>query len=322
MNVPDSHCHLSCHPIGDPIKLIAVLNDSSSSLSSFNVMSTNAYDLPYLDKLVEEDLKRAIVPYLGIHPWYSHLFMTKKLTKEEHYSKVLSDLTPELILALPQPILLQEHLERLQRLADKYKSTKRSFGIGEIGLDKLFRIPSTGYYGSINLENVTLTKSKVRMEHQLHVFIAQMELANRLEVPVSLHCVKAHGALYDAISGNYLSCPHVILHSYSGSIDQAQRWVTDFKQQKRSLMFSLSQFVNGKPEKSTDLQALILLLEDHQILLESDFPIDQYFLKGKIDKYTKAMDDMLSEICRIKGWTFDACEKTILTNSLLLQTQR
>lgn len=316
MNVPDSHCHLSCHPVGNPSELIKTLNDCNFALHSFNVMSTSAYDLPYLVRLVEEDHTHVIVPFLGIHPWYSHLFMTGEYTKEAHYSKVLSDITPELILALPQPISLHEHLDWLQNLAGQYKRKGRKFGVGEIGLDKLFRIPSSGYYGGPDLENVTLTKSKVRMEHQRLLFCAQMELANNLQVPVSLHCVKAHGALYDEIAGNYLSCPRVILHSYSGSVDQAQRWVRDFRQQRRNLMFSVSQFVNGKAEKSSDLQALVLLLEDHQILLESDFPIDKYFLEGAIDDYTKAMKEMYLELCRLKGWTFDAGQVILLSNSL------
>lgn len=315
MNVFDSHCHLSCHPIGDPKELISVLHDCDYSTHSFNIMSTNAYDLPYLEKLVEEDSKDVIVPYLGIHPWYSHLFSLENSSKEDHYSNVLSDVTPELIQTLPEPISLQEHLDRLYKLGNKYKSIGKAFGIGEVGLDKLFRIPSSGYYGSPHLENISLTKSKVRMEHQLEIFRAQMELANELQVPVSLHCVKAHGALYDALSSKYLSCPHIILHSYSGSLDQAKRWVKDFKEQNRKLMFSLSQFVNGKVEKSADLQALVLLLEDHQILLESDFPIDQYFLKERTDEYTEAMKEMQSEICRLKGWTFGAGQAILLTNS-------
>lgn len=318
MNDPDTHCHLSCHPVGSAQDLISTLQKLKFSPRTLNVMSTYIYDLEHLETMVDLDADQIIVPFLGIHPWYSHLFSIDKIPKEEHYSLVLSFVSQDLILVLPDPIPLDSHLQKIEELAEKFKRSGRIFGIGEIGLDKIFKIPSSGYFGNVNYTDVSLTKSKVSIDHQLAVFCRQMELADRLKVPVSLHCVKAHGPLYDTVARNYIHCSNVILHSYSGSGDQAQRWVNDFKKLKRKLSFSFSDFVNGKEEKNSDLKKLVLMLHQSQILLESDIAIDEIFLNGKKDSYLAAMSRIELQICHIKGWDLNHGRELFRDNSLVI----
>lgn len=79
--------------------------------------------------------------------------------------------------------------------------------VGEIGLDKAARSPETG---------------QTEWEAQLTVFKAQMRLAGCLGRPVSVHCVRAQGALYEALKElEQAAPPTMALHSYTGSPDQA-----------------------------------------------------------------------------------------------------
>lgn len=312
----DSHCHISCHPQRETAQeLIKHLNDLPYPYS-FNVMTTNSWDLEYLEAMVDLDSTLIITPFLGVHPWYSHLYSVSISNREEHYRLVLTDISLDLLENLPDPIPLQDHLHRLRRFAAHLTKKNKKFGIGEIGLDKLFRIPSSGYFGNLNYKGQpVLTKSKVRIEHQMLIFRELLDLANQFNVPVSLHCVKAHGVLYDTLRDNYMEIPEIILHSYSGSLDQALRWINDFKKVKRRLSFSVSNFVNGKSEKLADLEALLNVLEDRQILVESDFPIDEYYLNCKGKDHQLAMKSIQKTVFKFKDWDFDFGMKVLQINS-------
>ena len=83
--------------------------------------------------------------------------------------------------------------------------------VGECGLDKAARAPETG---------------RTEWAAQQTVFEAQMRLAAALGRPVSVHCVRAHGALYEYLreaeaQGEGAAPPTVALHSYTGSPDLA-----------------------------------------------------------------------------------------------------
>jgi Tat protein secretion system quality control protein TatD with DNase activity len=59
-------------------------------------------------------------------------------------------------------------------------------------------------------------------------FDAQMALAGELGRPVSIHCVKAHGHLYEWLRGQPVEAlpPTLALHSYTGSPDMARALLT------------------------------------------------------------------------------------------------
>jgi Tat protein secretion system quality control protein TatD with DNase activity len=82
--------------------------------------------------------------------------------------------------------------------------------VGECGLDKAARTPDTG---------------QVEWEAQLACFHAQLRLAASLGRPVSVHCVRAHGAVYEhlkqAEARGEATPPTVALHSYTGSPELA-----------------------------------------------------------------------------------------------------
>lgn len=299
----DSHCHLLMECSAEQIpNLTNCLNEFPNLC--FALMSTNQIDLPLVDEIAT--LVPSVVPYYGIHPWYSHLFSAKSQSKVDHYNSVLQPPpSPDLIDILPHPIPLETHIEEIHRIATARLQKGLRFGIGECGLDKSFRIPSNGYYGNQHHQtNVSLTNCKVSMDHQLLVFSRQLALANSLKKPVSLHCVKAHGAFYDLLakSSLYDDIPAVVLHSYTGSIDQAKQWLRAYSTKKSSLLFSFSNYINAADNKLSALADLLALLEDHQILTETDMPLDR-FLPHRKHEYIDHDHGITTAIATSKQWS-------------------
>lgn len=314
MATPDTHCHLgvSCR-LSDADTLAAKLD--ACEARQFHLMSTNQWDVAIVDAIA--GATDSVVPYYGVHPWYSHLFaLDASLSKEQHYQSVLSGFSAELLPFLPDPIPLDEHLRHIEGLAGKQG---KPFGIGEIGLDKLFRIPSNGYYGNPASRDVKLTNARVKMEHQVEVFRRQLDLANTLRKPVSLHCVKAHGPFFDMVCPNFLDISAVILHSYTGLVDQAQRWIRENKGQ-RKLLFSFSNYINASEDKLPALQGVVRALDDSQVLAESDMPLDRYFLHDKQKEYYDHLTNIVSELAAARGWTTGECERIVAANAAELHS--
>ena len=85
-------------------------------------------------------------------------------------------------------------LAEMERLAPSVDA------VGEIGLDYACEVPR---------------------EVQMAVFRAQLTLAERLEKPVVLHCVRAFEDVMRALADHHLEA--VIFHGFIGSKEQAQR---------------------------------------------------------------------------------------------------
>lgn len=317
MNHCDCHCHLEANcSLGDAQRLVAHLAELPSR--SRHVMSTNPWDVRVVMALVENG-GDAVVPYFGIHPWYSHLFSVGHTSKKDHYELVLLSLLPELLAVLPEPVPLEKHLELIASLASTCEERGIPYGVGEIGLDKLFRIPTNGYYGNAATDGVRLSSSRVTMEHQMEVFKRQLALAERLRVPVSLHCVKAHGPFFDVLHAAYLDIPCIVLHSYTGSVDQAQRWVRETKSQHRRLLFLFSNYINAAENKVSELGAIVELLRDDQLLVESDMPLDRFMLQGKSADYFRHLDDIVATLCRLRGWDDQTALDQLSANARFLR---
>lgn len=283
-------------------------------------MATNHWDLAIVRELVNADTPASVVPYLGVHPWYSHLYrLDLLLDKRQHYHQCLSPApSDELLEVLPDPVDLNSHLQHMGKLALHYTETGRRFGIGEIGLDKLFRVPSNGFYGNQEVtENVGLTQCKVTMDHQKAVFVKQLELAHQLKKPVSLHCVKAHGPFFDIVSTDFHGIPWVVLHSYTGSLDQANAWIKAFKSHNRNLCFSFSNYINASDHKRDALVQLVRLLDAHQILTESDMPIDR-FLPQNSNEYFSQLENVARIVAEAKNWEMSHALAQLRSNALQL----
>lgn len=277
----DGHCHVAgvYEGLGDAL---AAAIKGRFAPGFFCLMCTHAGDLGVVEDLLGAlGDSRAVVPYFGVHPWYSHLFCIGEVSKRAHYEAVLEPAPSDALMEeLPDPVPLEAHLERIQRVILQHaESDHFVYGIGEIGLDKLFRVPTSGWYARPGFGHARLSECRVSLKHQEAVFLRQLRFAGDLGVPVSVHCVKAHGPLFELMTGPAGSdIPTAILHSYTGLVDQAQRWVKAYQKRSERLCFSFSNWINGTEAKHQLLSALLAILDDDQVLLETDLSIDRFLL--------------------------------------------
>jgi Tat protein secretion system quality control protein TatD with DNase activity len=171
-----------------------------------------------------------VVPAFGWHPWFSYQLYDdtdgaeggdstfdpsapSDEQKTKHYSAVLTPAPDaKFIAGLPDPLSLRSFLDDTrQRVLDAGPAAL----IGEIGLDKAFRLPwpwnaaehSSGRRSPDGDEAPTpggregrrLSPHHVKMTHQVQVLKAQLRLAGELGVAVSVHGVQAHGVLLEAL---------------------------------------------------------------------------------------------------------------------------
>ncbi len=105
--------------------------------------------------------------------------------------------------------------------------------------------------------------SEPPLEIQRPIFLDQLRLARDLDRPITLHCLKAWGALFEA----FVEAPppsRFVMHSFSGSIEIARRLIP------MGAYFSFSGYLLH-PRKSAVLDVYRQLPPD-QILLETDAP--------------------------------------------------
>ncbi|CAM1511197.1 Fc.00g087100.m01.CDS01 [Cosmosporella sp. VM-42] len=186
-----------------------------------------ASDLAVADRSALSDLsvRNGVVPAFGWHPWFSYQLFddgAEEVTykprgeseedvqeaKRKHYAAVLQPApSPDFILDLPAPTPLSSFLT----LTRTHLSTYPTALVGEIGLDKAFRLPQSWDSSTHAARDSSLTAGgregrllsphRVRMPHQQAVLKAQLQLAGELGRAVSVHGVQAHGVLYDTLAG-------------------------------------------------------------------------------------------------------------------------
>jgi Tat protein secretion system quality control protein TatD with DNase activity len=223
IGVYDAHCH--------PTDTMASVADiPQMKATTLTIMATRGEDQDLVQQTAmslvksEQSPERAI-PCFGWHPWFSHQIVddtdaNTAQQKEDHYMAVLSPPPTEdksFINALltPKPLseLIAETKARLQSCPNAL--------VGEVGLDKAFRLP--GIWSPVELENrdgqVTpgsregrrLSPYKVKLDHQRTVLKAQLQLAGEMDRAVSMHSVQAHGAVFDTLKELWKGHERVVL---------------------------------------------------------------------------------------------------------------
>ncbi|EPY53378.1 TatD DNase family Scn1 [Schizosaccharomyces cryophilus OY26] len=323
----DAHCH----PTDTPEDLHFV---PDLSLGKIIVMSTRPMDQEYVSELAEKYPEK-VIPSFGIHPWFSYLIYDpngltqsdESTIKTEHYKKILSPEPPDdFIQALPQPTSLTELSETISRLLAKHPSAL----VGEIGLDKPFRLPVGPYDARSSLPQGPLSPHYVRMEHQIKVFESQLKLASKEQRTVSIHSVQTYTYIYDVLSkfwdgywipsksqlkrykpGEYESIregqkknypPRICFHSYSGSGQQ----ISLFSAHKvpSEFYYSFSIGINSRYKKMEDT---IQSAPDDRILPESD-----HHSANSLDKL---VGESVSAIAQAKTWSKEDTMSILSKNS-------
>ncbi|KAL4937197.1 hypothetical protein BDV06DRAFT_78475 [Aspergillus oleicola] len=224
IGVFDAHCH--------PTDTMASIADiPRMKATTLTVMSTRADDQDLVFQSAsnlakDTDLKQGdterILPCFGWHPWFSHQLiddttanpnsdskeekenLSEDEVKKAHYSKVLKPPpNDDFISSLPPP-------KSLSQLLSETRSRLQAFPhapVGEVGLDRAFRLPQPWTPEEMDSRNGAMTPGsregrklsphQVRPEHQKAVLEAQLRLAGELQRPVSVHSVQAHGGVVE-----------------------------------------------------------------------------------------------------------------------------
>lgn len=242
LGVYDAHCH--------PTDTMASLEDIPAMKATvLTVMATRSQDQSLVADVAasplavrtKEDVSELlagkrdrgqarVMPSFGWHPWFSHQLYDDsapdskrtyqpptdgsdkdiRSAKRAHYSAVLTPApNPDddaFFDSLPEPTSISSYIDATRkRLLDHPLAL-----VGEIGLDKAFRLPQPYPDGRSaeatdgktpgGRDGRLLSPQRVQMDHQVAVLKAQLRLAGELGRPVSVHGVQAHGVLYDALA--------------------------------------------------------------------------------------------------------------------------
>ena len=157
--------------------------------------------------------------------------------------------------------------------------------IGEIGLDY--------YYEPDSKEEQKIILSK------------QLEIAEKLKLPVIIHDRDAHEDIFDILQTYTLK--EVVMHCFSGTVDFAKECI------KKDYYIGVGGIVTFKNAK--DLQETVKIIPLEKILLETDAPyLAPVPYRGKINspKYLKYIAEKIAEI---KGITIEEVKKQTTVNA-------
>ncbi|MBI3181565.1 MAG: TatD family hydrolase [Myxococcales bacterium] len=148
-----------------------------------------------LDRAWAAGVAGMLVPAVSPEGWEALL----QLPARDPRVQVALGIHPQLLPGVPD----SEDGPGLDRL-DALLSRRLAVAVGECGLDG----PSVARGASL--------------DRQLRVLERQLELAEKHGLPLVLHCLKAHPALMELLGRLRLPPRGVLLHSYSGSAQQAR----------------------------------------------------------------------------------------------------
>jgi TatD DNase family protein len=213
----------------------------SVALSGMAIMATHPQDFEAVTGLSNSlpDLYPGVrvIPCYGVHPWFLHEL------DDSHWALNESDV----------PMWLAE-IESLVK--DNPEAT-----VGEIGLDGFHFRPDTG----------DLTSS---LDKQVEAFELQMDLAARLQRPVSVHTVQCFGHLMESLSRLKKSInglpPKIYFHAFGGKIgtvDQIVAICSKGKGKALKVYFGFAPLCNFRSPKTSEV---IRKVGIDRLVLESD----------------------------------------------------
>ncbi|KAI9033423.1 hypothetical protein DFJ74DRAFT_601286, partial [Hyaloraphidium curvatum] len=215
-----------------------------------------------------------VVPGFAVHPWFAEAVGTDALSEGATRDNVKD--------ALRRTDwgrdLLDGHL--LPAIA-----SGRRVVLAEFGLDRVATKPGT--------------KELYSFEAQLRIFRAQLALGAALDLPASVHIVRAHGHAFDVLKGTDPADlpPRIMLHSFSGKPEVLAQLLNKLPKETASrLYFSFSplNLRHGAP-------ACLSGVPQDRILLESDV-----HHPAEVDA---AMWTVCGAVAGALGWTREECAK-------------
>lgn len=228
IGVIDAHNH-----IGERMLTIADIPEMRSRCLA--IMATRSQDQPLVAFIASSSLglsnvtelqregATTVVPAFGRHPWFSHELFDNSVehptfdvelaknnleeAKMKHYSAVLTPtpLDAAFVADLPTPEPLTQFIQETKKRLKTFPLAM----VGEIGLDKGFRLPGPWTAETKaaadpartpgGRQRRPLSRTNITMEHQKAVLMAHLRLAGEMGRAVSVHGVQVHGTLFDIL---------------------------------------------------------------------------------------------------------------------------
>ena len=178
--------------------------------------------------------------------------------------------------------LEKNYLEKLETLL----KNKKVVAIGEIGLDYHWR--------------------KDNQELQKKIFIEQIDLANKLDLPIVVHCRDAVGDTLQILK-EHTPKRESLMHCYGGSLESAKEFI------KLGFSFSFGGVVTFKNAKN--VQEVVKNIPLEKIMLETDCPyMSPEPFRGKVNE-PKNIPIIAEKIADIKNIKIDEVEKNTTKNA-------
>ena len=182
-----------------------------------------------------------------------------------------------------------EHdLELLSDYLERYHDDERLVGIGEIGLDR---------FGSVN-----------NVERQEYFFKVQLELAQKYQLPVSVHSRKALFRVTDLLQP--FTNLQVALHAFSGSLEQAKLLAS------RGYKMGFGGAITYPGSKRVRQAAQVL--PSHALILETDTPDMSPYFHSKGPSEPSFLSMYLLELAQLRHVDPQSLESQIFLNTLEL----
>jgi Tat protein secretion system quality control protein TatD with DNase activity len=304
-----THLHdAHCHPTDHPETLSQIDSTSGGSLCA---MSTRPNDQS-LVATFSQDNPNTVIPFFGYHPWFAHLFA---IEENGHYETILKPSPPgEFLCHLPKPLLWEEYLQQLRNRLESNTTAQ----VGEIGLDKSFRLPThTNGERDISTRK-ELSPYKTSQDHQLRIFIDQCKLAGEFGRAVSVHGVQCHGLVFSTLQSLWKGYekksskkhkvngtdgndsigrpfpPRICIHSSSLPVDTLKQYLQ--RSVPSTIYFSFSTVINARYGQK--LLDLIVAVPDDRILIESD-----WHSEGSIRR--NQLQDIARVVISTKKWSVE-----------------
>jgi Tat protein secretion system quality control protein TatD with DNase activity len=320
-------------------------------------------DLKLLLQNNSDERNACVVPSFGWHPWFSHLLYddsadtptyrptsgsgADNAAKQAHYNAVLQpEPSPDFVASLPTPVAVSTFLKETE---SRLSASPHAL-VGEIGVDKAFRLPEPWNPSEHADRDSTLTPGgregrhlsthRVRIEHQRDILAAQLRLAAQTRRAVSVHGVQAHGVLHDTLAATWKGHEREVITRRKRRL--VAKGAEDFSDQEdeddsekpyppRICLHSFSASVEVlKQYLNPTIPARIFVSLSTAVNLSTDagrtktdevlraLPDDSVLVESDLhiagEHMEKALEDMYRHVCEVKGWELEEGVKKIAKN--------